>query len=323
MSDARGHLAAAGVFERVAGGLRSASDVHSGDWDIVAADAHQRRRFWTALSDLGLRRLSLEGLRLGAEDGAAAQEVLSTAGYGVLVSEPQGGAPYLELPSSFEELLDARSRNLRSQWGRKRRRLERMGAVGLRQVTGGPTLDRDLQAFFRLEAAGWKGRNGTAILRERGAEALYRDFSRQAAEHGWLRLLLLELDGEILAADLSCALGGVGFLIKTAYDERRADLSPGLVLRGEALRLAIGEGLHGYDFLGGADRYKLQWTDDIRPRQSLRAYRGPAGRAFEQLTVTVGRPARRAARGFVHDHPPLHAALERTRRLSSAWRRSR
>jgi CelD/BcsL family acetyltransferase involved in cellulose biosynthesis len=88
-----------------------------------------------------------------------------------------------------------------------------------------------------------------------------------------LRLRLLELDGQLLAGDLSCVFENTEFLVKTGYDERFSRLSPGLVLRAEALRAAIDEGLSRYDFLGGPDPYKVRWGAVLRPRLMLDAYR--------------------------------------------------
>jgi hypothetical protein len=89
-----------------------------------------------------------------------------------------------------------------------------------------------------------------------------------------LRLRLLELDGQLLAGDLSCVFENTEFLVKTGYDERFSRLSPGLVLRAEALRAAIDERLSRYDFLGGPDPYKVRWGAVLRPRLMLDAYRG-------------------------------------------------
>jgi CelD/BcsL family acetyltransferase involved in cellulose biosynthesis len=309
LCDAGGDLLSGALLQDLRWGLASAADVHSGEWGTVAAGAHERRRLWREICAMGTRRVALEALREGAPDAEIARAALQAAGYGVLT--PLRGltrSPYVPLPASFDELLASRSRHLASQWRRKRRKLERAGAARVRLITGGSTLERDLDAFMAVEASGWKGRNRTAILAERGAEQLYRDFAREAAERGWLRLLLLELDGQVLAGDLGCVLGGVGFLLKTGFDERRADLSPGIVLRGEALREAVQEGLRGYDMLGGPDRYKLEWTDDVRPRHGLRAYTGPAGRAAALAWHAGVRPVGGRAIAYLREHPQMRRA---------------
>lgn len=275
--DRSGRLRAAACLARTRlGGLAAPANDHSGDWDVVAADDASRAAVWEAIAELGTARLALGPLRGGSRSVELARAALGRRHR--LQAAPGARSPYLELPDSYEALLAQASRNLRSQVGRRRRQLEKAeGPVELRTVTGGPALDDALDALFRLEASGWKARAGTAILHEPGAEQLYREFAHAAAERGWLRVYLLDVGGEALAGDLGVALGGVGFLLKTGFDEARGRLSPGLVLRGEVLRASIEEGLRGYDFLGPDDDYKLRWTATVRPRLTLRAFRGAAG----------------------------------------------
>ena len=262
-----GGLAAGLVLQRIRGGLEAVANDHTGDWDAVAADPAAHAELWQALAASRPGRLHLLRLRSGpAADTVRA--ALSTAGLAV-VETPELDCPYLELPGDFDQLLAARSSNTRSQWRRRRRNLEREGELALRVVTGGPDLDAELDALFAVEASGWKARNGTAIVSSPDTERLYRGFAHRLADAGLLRVYLLELDGRLLAGDLGCALDGVGFLVKTGFDEAAGRLSPGLVLRGEVLRASIEEGLRGYDFLGRADDYKTRWTGDVRPRVRL------------------------------------------------------
>ena len=300
---ADGCLRAGALLQRVPGGFASATDRYGGDWDVVAASDGDRRRLWDEIAALGAHRLTLDALRVGTEATEVAREALAAAGYGLLEGVNELASPYLRLPASFDELLAAISRAARWKWRRRRREFEREGAVRFRTTTGGPGLDRDLDALLRVEASGWKGRQGTAILCRAQDERLYREFAHAAAERGWLRLALLELDGVLVAGDMQVAVGGVLSSIKGGYDESYARLSPGHVLRGETLRAAIEEGLVGYDFLGPADPHKLRWTDEVRPRRRIVAWRGRVGRLAGAAWTSVPRPALRRARDFVIAHP--------------------
>jgi CelD/BcsL family acetyltransferase involved in cellulose biosynthesis len=257
------------------GGLRSATNDHSGDWDVVAVDDAAREELLRGLAALRPRHLLLEHLVAGRPSAELAPRVLREAGYR-LARGPGNRSPYLRLPGSYEELLRSHSANMRSQVARRGRQLERTGELELRTITGGPGLDAALDELFRVEASGWKAREGTAILTAPGAEQAYRAFAHAAAARGWLRVYLLAVGGRVVAGDLGCAINGTGFLIKTGFDEDLGKLSPGLVLRGRVLAASIEEGLEAYDFLGPDDAYKLRWTSVVRPRVTLRAYRGAA-----------------------------------------------
>jgi CelD/BcsL family acetyltransferase involved in cellulose biosynthesis len=302
LRDSSGSLRAGACCRRLAGGrLRAAANVHSGDWDVVATDDDARELGWQALAALGAGLLDLPAIRRPASLDQA-RRALHAASYSV-ATVPGAPSPYLALPASWEELLESVSRNLRSQLGRRRRALERAGRLRFRTTSGGEALEHDLEAFLRLESSGWKADSGTAILSDPRTARLYRGFATAVAAAGWLRLHLLELDGVPIAGDLDCAFGGGTFLIKTGFDERYAEFSPGLVLRGAVLRAAIEEGSGFYDFLGGPDSYKLRWTTIVRRRSTVKGYRGP-GRPLVAYQTAIRPPLRagvRRARAFRAD----------------------
>jgi CelD/BcsL family acetyltransferase involved in cellulose biosynthesis len=271
--DARGRLIGGVTCARCRGWLSSASNEQSGDWGAITLDDAGREVVWAWLSATAPRRVRL--MEMMADDASVATRQLAAHGFHVM-RRAGARSPYLTLPTSFEALTQSVSRNLRSQVVRRRRALENEGDLQLRTVTGGQEAEIAFEHVLRLEAAGWKGRQGTAMLTDPKLLRLHRTFARRAASRGWLRLYLLELDGELIAADYGCSFADRGFLLKTAYDERYNQLSPGLVLRAEVLRACIAEGLHGYDFLGGSEAYKLRWASELRERVSLIAYRGGA-----------------------------------------------
>ncbi len=161
-----------------------------------------------------------------------------------------------------------------------------------------------------MEASGWKGQEGTAIISNAASETLYRGFAREASQQGWLRLYLLELDGRVIAGQLATSLGGEMFLLKTGFDEARATLSPGFLLTAEVISHAIAEGLRGVDMQGRADDYKMIWADTVRPRQRFRVFRGPMGRLAQRGWNSVLHPKLVTLRDRARVDPQLRRRLE-------------
>ena len=299
LRDADGRLVAGAWLPRGRPDLHLEAVEHLADWDVLARDDHARAAVWRELLRETPPRLDLHGFMRDAAGTAIARRALADAGYRLL--ERDGYAsPYLPLPATAEALMASVSRNLRSQAGRRRRAFEREGELRLRTVTGGDELPDALDALLALEAAGWKGREGTAIASRPETDRLYRRFAADAAEAGMLRLHLLELDGRLLAGDFGAALGDTALLLKTTYDERLGRGSPGLLLRAEVLRASIEEGMRAYDFLGGPETYKLQWGSVLRPRTEMVAYRGvrelPAWAWRARLRPATAQVARRVLR---------------------------
>ncbi len=91
-------------------------------------------------------------------------------------------------------------------------------------------LDDWTSAFLRLEQAGWKGRNGTAMACSVAESAYFNDMMRQAGAADRLLLARLTLDGEPLAMHCGFRTGAGGVAFKIAFDEAWSRFSPGLLL---------------------------------------------------------------------------------------------
>jgi CelD/BcsL family acetyltransferase involved in cellulose biosynthesis len=90
------------------------------------------------------------------------------------------------------------------------------------------------------------------------------DFAAAALERGWLRLWLLEVDGEPIAAWYGWRLGGRYAYYNSGFDPERSQLRPGLVLLAGVIRAALEEGAEEFDFLLGDESYKFRFAEDSR-----------------------------------------------------------
>ncbi len=182
-------------------------------------------------------------------------------------------SPYLALPASVEALQAGLKSGHRSSLRRRRKRLEEQGRVTVERVEGGPGLDALFEEVFALEAQGWKGREGTAILQSPKTHGFYRELVRLAAGNGWLALYLLRLDGRLVAFDLGLVHRSIYFSLKVGYDEGLGNVSPGQLLTLETLNDCIRRGVSEVDFLGDVDVAKSQWTSTARPHANLVLFR--------------------------------------------------
>ncbi|MGH3017729.1 MAG: GNAT family N-acetyltransferase [Gaiellaceae bacterium] len=154
---------------------------------------------------------------------------------------------------------------------------------------GTDRLNELLDHGFRVEAAAWKGRAGTAIVSSPKTERFYRDVGCWAAQRGSLRLAFLNLDGRPLAFDFAVEEGARHYLLKTGYDPSYRALAPAMLLRYEMLGRAFELRLRSYEFGGAAEPWKLQWSTGLRERLRLQAFAGTPSGLVDWAAWTYGR----------------------------------
>ncbi len=107
------------------------------------------------------------------------------------------------------------------------RRIERQGTVTFETITARDEIDDALEDFLALEAAGWKGRGGTAVSCSPAEIEFLRQTVRNLAACGRVRIDRLRLDGRTLASSIIYLTGDQAWCAKICYDESQAASSPG------------------------------------------------------------------------------------------------
>ncbi len=116
------------------------------------------------------------------------------------------------------------------------RRLAETGKLVHRVARGPDEIRHAVEAFLALEAAGWKGRERTAMAIDRYRAAFAREAVYGLAEHDLCRIHSLTLDGRLIASLIVFVEAGVAYTWKTAYDESYAAYSPGVLLMMEVTK---------------------------------------------------------------------------------------
>ena len=266
------------------------------------ADYHSPR-FGAVARDKGARAALAKELRgrvvLPALDGDDPLLGLLNARGGRIV-EPFAVSPYVDTTGEWDAYRSA----TKSRWGapleRFRRKMVREHGATFELVTAPVDLEPVLERGFVVEASGWKGREGTAILSTPETTAFYGAIARAFQASGERRLSWLELDGQMAAFDLCLLHGERLYLLKTGYDEAHRRVAPGLVLRLSVLERCFEMGLRTHELLGGEDAWKLKFATGERRHVTLRCFgRDPAARsayAYRRWARPVLRSAYRRAR---------------------------
>lgn len=107
------------------------------------------------------------------------------------------------------------------------RRIERQGAVTFETITARDEVEDALEDFLALEAAGWKGRGGTAVSCSPAEIEFLRQTVKNLAACGRVRIDRLRLDGRTLASSIIYLTGEQAWCAKICYDESQSASSPG------------------------------------------------------------------------------------------------
>jgi CelD/BcsL family acetyltransferase involved in cellulose biosynthesis len=163
----------------------------------------------------------------------------------------------------------ADQRNIR----RRIKLAERDGPVSFEMVV--PTPDNvhlHLRELYRVEAASWKSRTGTAILSDAHTERFCTAISVKAAQMGTLRISILRIGSMTAAACMNLEYAGRLWGLKQGYDERWAACAPGILMAHESIRYACEKGLISYEFLGSAEKFQTRWPVALTAYSRLRFY---------------------------------------------------
>lgn len=291
-----GRLVAAFPLARRGNRLHALANSHSSVFRPLAADDDARRELIGAVLGARSAGVSLVGLPVGdpcvADLGAEAKR----AGAIPLV-EPAYASPIVATDGDF----DAWRKSSKKRWGapleRFRRKMGRDFEAELALVEPPRDLEAELEDGFRVEASGWKGRAGTAIVSAPETSTFYWELGRELAGRDALRLSRIALDGRTVAFDFCILHRNRLYLLKTGFDEELRRLAPGLVMRLSVIERCFESGLDAHELLGDASEWKDKFATERREHASFDAYpRRPLGLARYAYRVALRPWLKRAYR---------------------------
>ncbi|MER3395928.1 MAG: hypothetical protein C4318_00455 [Acidimicrobiia bacterium] len=174
--------------------------------------------------------------------------------------------PVLELPGSYAEYLASLTSKHRHELRRKIRRFEAEVGKASVEVATQDSLEKDLEDFFYWHRNS-RGPKGGFL--DSGYEAFFRDIASTAMEKNWLRLTFLKAGAKRYSACFGFELADSYFLYNSAHDPDATKLSPGIVHIASLIQKGIERGLRRFDFLQGAERYKIELGGKARMLATL------------------------------------------------------
>ena len=195
------------------------------------------------------------GSRLARELGPARLRLLERA-----------EAPVLDVDGDWDAVYRERmSGKARAQHRRRRRHLAELGKLETVVARRADELEAALEDGFRLHLLRWDGRPDGSRFATPEGRRFHRAALLELAKVDAARIVLLKLDGRAIAFHYLFLLEQRMYVHRIGFDPAYGRHSPGLLNTLDAMQLAIEEGATKVEFLGGADRYKLEFTDKFEP----------------------------------------------------------
>ena len=188
-------------------------------------------------------------------------------------------APFIDCRGSWDDYWQSRGKS-RTEWARRERRLVDDQKARCVLLTEWQEIEPIFEQILAIEASGWKGQEGSAIVQSPQTLGFYKEMARYWSEAGALRLFVLYIGEQAVAFELNAEYRGVLNCIKHGYDEALAKQGPGQVLRIQVLKWAFAQpSVKLFDMYGPETEAKMKWATGVETLQSLRVFRNSlAGR---------------------------------------------
>ena len=192
--------------------------------DVAAAQLMQQARCAGARA-LILREVSLDGPAV-----RALTDNLARDGIGARVLQSHVRA-CLDATGDGETLLhEALGAKKLKELRRQRHRLADHGAISFDVARSPDEVAAATETFLALEASGWKGQRGTALIQVEGDAAFIRRATKALAGTGQCEIVTLRAGDTPVAAGIVLRHQARAFFFKLGVDERFAKYSPGVQL---------------------------------------------------------------------------------------------
>lgn len=197
----------------------------------------------------------------------------------IIINRPSAEFAYIPIKTTWKEFWNSLKPRRRNDFKRARKRAEKGGNIHVQIVCpDSGNLNDYLRTAFEIEASGWKGRQGSAILKKAGLRRFFETYARLTCKNKKLRLCFFKIGNTPVAMLIGVNYSNRFWVLKIGYDEKWRECSPGMQLAYETIRYAFTNNLESYEWLGSDEEWLHTWPVDSRQCASIGFYpRGAAG----------------------------------------------
>lgn len=202
-----------------------------------------------------------------------------------IVIRPVEQCPCVPLPATWDEYLKSLGKSMRSNVGYYTRLILRDLPEARFVLCADEELPEAMTALFRLHQRRWRSRMLPGVLGSRRVQSFHYEIADRFSRRGWLRMHVIRTRDGIVAALYCFRYRERYYYYLGGFEPELARYSLGTALTAEAMRTALEEGCREFDFLRGAEAYKLRWKPDVRRNMQCLIAAERGWRADAMLTL--------------------------------------
>lgn len=165
---------------------------------------------------------------------------------------------------TFEEYFKTLPSATQNTIRRKTKKLEKTGKSRVEIVTGIENLEQAIASYEQIYISSWK--------RPEPYPEFVPGLIRTCAERNWLRMGVIYLDDQPIAAQVWIVNSGKATIYKLGHDQRFDEFSAGSILTTAMIRHVLDvDKVREIDFGSGDDPYKKNWLPQRRERWGILA----------------------------------------------------
>lgn len=185
---------------------------------------------------------------------------------------PTHHAPVICLKGGWEEYVRSRTPRFRKTLRNVANRMARLGRIEVQRYTGIGETAGALDELFSVADASWKAAGGIAITSRPERRSFFSDLCADAESAAALQIWILRANGAPLASEIQIKDRETVYALRSDFDERYGDYSPGTYLQAEILKRLAADGCAEYNMGVGRNAYKARWANGESPLMNLRLY---------------------------------------------------
>jgi hypothetical protein len=221
--------------------FRSPTNLHSTGIDFLIRSGMESTvlpLIIDALEGVAPKQLGLELLRVTAQSPSAKmlEKCISNS---YVIKEFSGKGSFIDTTGKFEDYRRSLSHNFSRNLTRFNKKLLELPNIREVYLTGADANEKHIPTLLQVEASGWKGKEGTAIICSKTLIAFYSAIIKRLSELGWLEWHILYTDNKPIAVHFAIKIGRTLILNKIGFDEEYSIYSPGNILLERTIKRAF------------------------------------------------------------------------------------